>query len=331
MTRVGLLFNEPLPEGAPNWESSADVLIQVAAIETALAALGHAAVRLPFTRDLSANLVRINAGMSNLIVNLCESVDEDPLLSGHPAAVLELLGLPFTGSSAIALLLSTDKVTSKQLLRGAALPTPGFFLYSGGEVIIPAELHFPVILKPRYQDASIGIDQESVLSDKSALTFTLPRFYAQYGPIMVEEFVCGREFNIALIGNAPTRVLPIAEIDFVGMPDHLHRIVGYRAKWEESSVEYRHTNRVFPTDLATPLTKHLQQLAVETFNLFGLRDYGRVDMRLDANNEPYVLEVNANPCLSPDAGFAVAAKRGGLDYSTMVGELLKLVCQRIPQ
>lgn len=331
MIRVGLLFNEPLPEGAPNWESSADVLIQVAAIETALAALGHAAVRLPFTRDLNANLARITAGMTNLIINLCESVDEDPLLSGHPAAVLELLDLPFTGSSAMALLLSTDKVTSKQLLRGADLPTPGFFLYQGRELIIPLGLHFPVILKPRYQDASIGIDQESVVSNKSTLASTLPHFYAQYGPIIVEEFVCGREFNIALIGNAPLRVLPIAEIDFAGMPDHLHRIVGYRAKWEENSVEYRHTNRVFPTDLATSLTKHLQQLATETFNLFGLRDYGRVDMRLNANNEPYVLEVNANPCLSPEAGFAAAAKGGGLDYPAMIDELLKLVCQRMPQ
>lgn len=330
MTRVGLLFNKPLPEGAPNWESSADVLVQVAAIEAALAALGHTPLRLPFTRDLNAGLARITAANPDCAINLCESVDENPLLIGHPAAMLELLDLPFSGSPAMALLVSTDKVASKHLLRGAGLPTPAFFLYQGGEVVIPAGLRFPVILKPRFEDASIGIDQESVLADQAALAASLPHFHARYGPILVEEFVSGREFNIALLGNDPPQVLPLAEIDFTGLPDHLHRIVGYRAKWDEDSVEYRHTNRAFPTDLPEALRLRLRQVATEAFHLFGLRDYGRVDLRLDVNNEPYVLEVNANPCLSPDAGFAAAAQAGGLDYQAMVNELLRLVLQRMP-
>ena len=329
--RVGLLHNEPLPEGAPNWESSADVLIQVAAIETVLAELGHTPLRLPFTRDLTAVLGRITTAKTDCIINLCESVDEDPLLVGHPAAVLELLRLPFSGSTASALLLSTDKAVSKQLLHGAGLPTPGFFLYEGGEVVIPDGLRFPVILKPRFQDASIGIDQESVIPQQALLAEPLRRFHGQYGPILVEEFISGREFNIALMGNAPLRVLPMAEIDFTGLPDHLHRIVGYRAKWEEDSLEYRHTNRVFPNDLSSVLTERLRQLARDCFRLFGLRDYGRIDLRLDEHHEPFVLEVNANPCLSPDAGFAAAARQGSLDYPAMVNELLQLVCQRMPR
>lgn len=326
---IGIIYNEPLPEGTPNWESSADVLVQVEAIEQALVELGHASVRLPFTRDLAATVARIQAARIDRAFNLCESVDEDPLLIGHPAAVLELLGIPFTGSPAMALMLSTDKVAVKQLLHGAGIKTPAFFLYDGGEATVPAKLPLPVILKPRYQDASIGIDQDSVVSRRADLSATLKRFYTRYGPILVEEYVTGREFNISLFGHPVPRVMPLAEIDFTGLPDHLHRIVGYRAKWDQDSVEYRHTGRVFPDDLPAPLVQRMQRLAADCFRLFGLRDYGRIDLRFDEHDEPQVLEVNANPCLSPDAGFAAAVAESGTDYTGMAREFLCLLETRV--
>jgi len=327
--KVGIIHNEPIPTGEPNWESSADVLAQVEAIEAALTELGQPQVRIPFTRDLGRFVSQIQAEKIAVAFNLCESVDEDPLLIGHPAAVLELLGIPFTGSSAMALLLSTDKLTVKRLLTASGLRTPAFFLYEGTEVLRPAGLNFPVILKPRFQDASIGIEQESVVENSTDLLPRLEELYARYGAILVEEYVVGREFNVSLFGHPHPKVMPLAEIDFSGFPAELHRIVSYKAKWDEDSFEYRHTQRIFPDNLPESLQQAMRRMAQECFALFGLRDYARVDLRLDAQGRLTILEINANPCLSPDAGFPAAVNKSKMRYTEMVGEFLRLVSLRV--
>ncbi|OGQ88771.1 MAG: hypothetical protein A2512_03990 [Deltaproteobacteria bacterium RIFOXYD12_FULL_56_24] len=327
--KIGIIHNEPIPKGEPNWESSADVLVQVEAIEAALRDLGQPQVRIPFTRDLGSFVSQVKAAGIALAFNLCESVDEDPLLIGHPAAVLELLGIPFSGSSAMALLLSTDKLTIKRLLTASGLHTPAFFLYEGNEVLRPAGLNFPVILKPRYQDASIGIEQESVVENSADLLPRLEDLYARYGAILVEEYVAGREFNVSLFGYPKARVMPLAEIDFSGFPAELHRIVSYKAKWDEDSFEYHHTRRIFPDNLPEPLQQAMRHLAQDCFALFGLRDYARVDLRLDRHGRLTILEINANPCLSPDAGFSAAVAESKMSYTEMVGEFLRLVTRRV--
>lgn len=327
---IGIIHNRPIPAGEPNWESSLDVMVQVEAISTALSALGQPHLAIPFDRDLASFATRLRRAEIDLVFNLCESVDDDPLLIGHPAAVLELLGLPFTGSSAMALMVSTDKVLVKRALQAAGLPTPGFFLYEGGPVALPPHLTFPLLMKPRWQDASIGIDQESLLRTPAGIEAPLAAHYANFGPLVVEEFLEGREFNVALLGYPEPRVMPLAEIDFTGFPADLYRIVGYRAKWDEDSPEYSTTNRVFP-DLPDALAAELRRVATECFRAFALRDYGRVDMRLDQQGRVQVLEINANPCLSPDAGFPAAVAAGGLDYTAMVNELLALASIRKPK
>ena len=327
--KVAIVHNQPAAPGEANWESSADVLAQVEAIEAALGELGYASVRLPFTRDLAGFVSRLREEKVDLACNLCESVDEDPLLIGHPAAVLELLRIPFTGSSAMALLLSTDKLTVKRLLAAAGLRTPPFFLYEGGELPRQTSLNFPVILKPRCQDASIGIEQESVLRSSRGLRPRLEEYHARYGPILVEEYVAGREFNVSLLGFPKPRVMPLAEIDFSDFPADLHRIVSYKAKWDESSFEYQHTRRLFPDNLPETLQRAMRRAARDSFQLFGLRDYARVDLRLDGLGRINILEVNANPCLSPDAGFAAAAARSGMTYTEMVAELLRMAATRM--
>ncbi|MHB1016041.1 MAG: D-alanine--D-alanine ligase family protein, partial [Desulfurivibrionaceae bacterium] len=270
--KVGLIHNEPIPQGQPNWKSSADVMAQVEAIEASLRELGQRHVRIPFTRDLGTFVATVREEGIAVAFNLCESVDEDPLLGGHPAAVLELLGIPFTGSSAMALLLSTDKLTVKRLLTASGLRTPPFFIYEGSEVLRPAGLHFPVILKPRFQDASIGIEQESVVEDSGDLLARLEDLYARYGSILVEEYVAGREFNVSLFGYPQPRVMPLAEIDFSAFPADLHRIVSYKAKWDEESFEYNHTPRFFPDNLPESLQTAMRHMAQDCFGLFGLRD-----------------------------------------------------------
>ena len=327
--KVGIIHNEPIPQGEPNWESSADVLAQVEAIESALRELGQPQVRIPFTRDLSRFVGQVQAAGIDMAFNLCESVDEDPLLIGHPAAVLELLSIPFTGSSAMALLLSTDKLTVKRLLTASGLRTPPFFLYEGGEVLRPAGLNFPVILKPRFQDASIGIEQESVVEESGGLFARLEDLYARYGAILVEEYVAGREFNVSLFGYPQPRIMPLAEIDFSGFPADLHRIVSYKAKWDEESFEYHHTQRIFPDNLSESLQQTMRRMAQDCFALFGLRDYARVDLRLDRQGRLAILEINANPCLSPDAGFPAAVAENSMSYTEMVREFLRLIALRV--
>ena len=145
----------------------------------------------------------------------------------------------------------------------------------------------------------------------------------------MEEYIGGREFNVSLLGYPDPMVLPPAEIDFSDFPDSLYPIVGYRAKWVAESFEFRHTPRRFPDRLNPDLARNLQKTAAACFHLLGLRDYGRVDMRVDERDRVYVLEVNANPCISPDAGFAAAAERDGMDYTAMVKALEGCVRKRM--
>lgn len=327
--RIAIVYNQPLAAGHALHDSSADVLVQVEAVAASLVTLGHTVLRIPFTRDLEAFLQAIRSQRPELIFNLCESVDEDAQMGGHPAAVFELLGIPYSGSRPLALMLSTDKLLSKRVLMASGVATPNCLVYDGTVPCAGEGLRFPVIVKPRFEDASIGIDQESVFVDHERLDEGIQDLYRQYGPLLVEEYIEGREFNLALLGYPQARVLPVAEIDFSAFPAELFHIVGYRAKWDESSFEYHHSPRCFPRAVpGDDAFARMQQIALQCFTLFGLRDYGRVDMRLTADGHIHVLEVNANPCLSPDAGFAAAAQQKGISYDELVEEFLRCLRAR---
>ncbi|MFH1623800.1 MAG: ATP-grasp domain-containing protein, partial [Pseudomonadota bacterium] len=255
-------------------------------------------------------------------------VDEDPRFAGHPASVMELLGIPFSGSPSAALMLTTDKLLTKRLLRARGIRTPKYRSYNNMASFFPHTLNYPVIVKPRFQDASIGIDQDSIFADGDALRKGLPEFYGRFGPVLVEEYIEGREFNASLLGCPLGRVLPIAEIDFSNLPEELYPIVGYRAKWDPESFEYHHTRRTFPEEFPYGLLSNMEKVALDCARLFMLRDYGRVDMRVDSKGKVYVLEINANPCLSPDAGFAAAIHSAGMTYSDFVKILVDFMTER---
>jgi D-alanine-D-alanine ligase len=303
-------------------------MAQVEVIEEALEDLGHRPVRIPFTREVSVFMKGMEETGAEIAINLCETVDEDPSFVGHPAALLELLGIPFSGSPAIALMLTTDKLITKQLLKAQGIKTPPCLIYDGTNKVGFQSLKFPVILKPRFQDASIGIEQESIFVDDLSLRKGIKGLLERFGPLVVEEYIEGREFNVSLFGYPLPSALPIAEIDFSTFPEGLFPIVGYRAKWDASSIEYQHTPRIFPHVLSSSLRQGIEGIALECFHLFMLRDYGRIDMRVDDDGQIYVLEVNANPCLSPDAGFAAAAREAGIDYADMVKTLVEFVEKR---
>ena len=326
--KTGIIYNEPASNGQAHWEASMDILTQVEAVEEALKSLGCPSISIPFTRNLESFIQIVKGESVDIAFNLCESVDEDPGLAWHPAAVLELLGIPFSGSPSTALMLTTDKLLTKRLIMGNGTRTPRYMVYIGQETFNTATLRFPVIIKPRFEDASIGIDQESIFEEEEKLRRGLKDFNKRFGPLLVEEYIDGREFNISLLGYPKPQALPPAEIDFSAFPDGLYPIVGYRAKWDKDSFEYNHTPRVFPEDLPRGLRKRLKETALHCFHLFQLRDYGRVDMRVDAHGKVYVLEVNANPCLSSDAGFSAASHRIGMGYSETVACLVDCILQR---
>jgi len=326
---IGLLHNVPVPAGTAFSEASSDILTQVEAIEEAIKNLGYLSIRMPFTRNITGLILEMRKVSVAIAVNLVETLDDDPRFTGHSAAILELLDIPFSGSPFSAIMLTTDKVMTKRLLMANGIKTPNYMIYNGKGNFDFHGLRYPVILKPALQDASIGIDQESIFKHERSLKEGIEGFFNRFGTILVEEYINGRELNVSIFGYPSPRVLPIAEIDFSAFPENLFPIAGYRAKWDKSSFEYCHSPRKFPQqELPAVLREKIESIALECFHLLMLRDYGRVDIRLDDQGQIYVLEVNANPCLSPDAGFAGAIYQDGMSYTDMVRQLINFTEQR---
>jgi len=260
----------------------------------------------------------------------------------HPAtaAALELLGIPFSGSSAAALWLSTDKLATRALLAAEGVPVPpGGRLEHVGETGPGGTEVFdrvppPWILKPACEDASLGLDGDAVCGTREAALARagelLRRFPGQ--PLVVERYLPGRELNVSLLAapqgavrepRQPPMVLPVAEIEFVDYPPGMARIVGYEAKWQPESFAFTHTVRSFPGEAAAaPLLAEARRLALAAWRVCGLSGYGRVDLRLDERGVPHVLEVNANPCLAADAGFMAAAEQAGLTAAEVISRIL---------
>jgi D-alanine-D-alanine ligase len=326
---VGIIHNVP-PSNGPHLQASDDVMIQVDSVEYILKKLDYKTKRIPVTKDIKSFIEGVTGDRIDMVINLCETIDEDPGFIGHPAALLELAGIPFSGSSSIAMMISTDKVLSKRLLKGRGIRTPDYLIYNAHGHFNASCLRFPVIVKPRCEDASIGIDQESVFATNEELKKNIKDFYDRFGTLIVEEYIEGREFNVSVFGYPEARVMPIAEIDFPEFPDSMYKIVGYRAKWEKQSFEHHHTERKFSFAMPQYLLREMERIAAECFSCFMLRDYGRVDMRMDKHGKIYVLEVNANPCISPDAGFPAALERAGITYTEMIRLFTEFTNKRTP-
>ena len=325
------LVHQHVPADAPADER--DVLEQVAAIQAALAVEGHATSVLPCTTDL-ANLQRkLEVLKPDCVFNLVETLDGSGRLIHLAPALWETHGLPFTGSSADALYLTTHKILSKGILFAAGLPVPPWIARQAG-VLCPGACAGPNaasqaapaapadwIVKSIWEHASVG------LGDGSVLRGLAPEAVAERLPdgFFAERFVDGREFNLALLaGPDGPEVLPPAEIVFVDFPADKPKIVGYTAKWDEASFEYSHTVRRFADPAVDgPLLEKLKGLAVRCWDVFGLGGYARVDFRVDDHGEPWILEVNTNPCLSPDGGFAAALQQAGIAYADAMARIVR--------
>ncbi len=263
-----------------------------------------------------------------LVINLCESIAADSRGEMAIPCLLELLGLPYTGSSALALGLALHKDKAKELLRARSVPTPEFALVRRMEELDSLELPFPLIVKPVREDASVGVDFDSVVTDRAGLRHAACQVIATFRqPALVEAYVDGREIYVPILGNGPRCTLPLTEIQFGKAFENKPKIVSYRAKWDVDSAECVDSPSAL-CSLEEKTQRRLVETALAAFEALDCRDYGRVDLRMSADGRPYVIDINPNCDLHPDAGFAKSAAAAGIDYPALVLRLVEIALER---
>lgn len=297
-----------------------DVLDQAQLVEETLVGLGYKTGRVFMNLNLAKAREDIVASGADMVFNLVESIDNKAEWIHLSPALLHGIKIPFTGSGAEAMIVTSNKAMSKKIMEAHGIATPKWFSAYNLSQLSPK---IKYIAKPLYEDASVGIDDQSIFFGYE--TSKLEYFRSRFGHnFFVEEFIEGREFNISVFaGEDGPIVLPPAEINFTNFPEGKPKIVGYQAKWEETSFEYENTNRTFDFgDKDKGLIEKLKAITAECWNLFDLRGYARVDFRVGPSDKPYVLEMNANPCIAPDSGFYAATQKAGIPFSKVIKNIL---------
>jgi D-alanine-D-alanine ligase len=306
-------------------------------LESALRALDHVPTRVAVGGDIAQVITALRAADPAIVVNLAESFDGKSALESNVAALLNLLGLRYTGSSPAALLMAGDKSLTKKVLSFHKILTPEFATVYRGALDHAGDLRFPLIVKPPQEDASVGVTTKSVVKDVRELLATMDALQREFqSPVLVEEFVEGREFYVGVLGNVSPEALPVIELDFSSFPPDRPKIASWEAKWGEggtgdageTGAEFAGTRSVFPTDVPEELAERMQAVAVEAFNALRLRDYGRVDLRVTDKEEIYVIEVNPNCYLEKTAEFSRAAEKAGLAHDALIARILELATAR---
>jgi D-alanine-D-alanine ligase len=319
--KVAILYDG----GSDEWSEAdvAAVLGNVREVRRSLRRLGHATALVPvFLHDLKWP-VRLQK--FDLVFNLCEGINGHARYEDWVLGALELTGVPFTGCRASAVTLCHRKHVANTLLDRSGVPVPPFALARRNS--LPDGLRYPVIVKPSGEDASVGIDGGAVCEGPQALRARLATLGEHFAELLVQEYVAGREFNVGFLGS---EMLPLSEISFAKMPPGAWPIVSYAAKWSEESPEYLGTEPVCPATVDDTLAARLAEAARAAWSALGGEGYGRVDLRVTEDGRPWVLEVNPNPDISGDAGFARMARARGWDYDALVSTVVAEAMTRAP-
>lgn len=313
---VGILYNVFESRSGRSRETLSELAVETAARQAgaALVAAGYRIRWLPVRDHIEEIVAPIRRQRPAVIVNLCEGFRGHSAYEAPVAGLLELLGIPFTGNTAQALFQCHDKFRTNAVLKACGLPTPPSWLVEDAREL-PAVAHFPLIVKPNCEDASIGIYPGSVVRTPQALRRQVARVLADYDqPALVERFVDGREINVAIVDQPEARVLPLSEISFERYPRRLPRIVGYAAKWQSAHPTFLGTTPICPARVPAALGRRLADYALQAYRVLKLRGYARIDFRLDARLRPFILEVNPNPDTSRAAGLARSLAAAGIAY-----------------
>lgn len=314
--RIAVLHSDVAADAPPD---ELDTLLSAEAIAAALMKRGHVALQVPFTADTGALKTRL--ADADLVFNLVESVYGRDDLAALAPALLERLDVAYTGSNTAALAVTADKAATKRILRAAGLPTPDWAEAPGWQGLCDDARY---IVKSVTADASLGLDDGSVVPGTGVRARAWHSAAIHGGRWFAEAYVEGREFNVAVLEeDGVPCVLPIAEMRFVDWDQHRPTIVGYAAKWNEASEDAMKTVRDFGVEHSEPeLNARLHELALDAWHIFSLSGYARVDFRVGVAGRPFILEINANPCLEPGAGFATAAREAGLSYDALVDNIV---------
>ncbi|MFH1173565.1 MAG: ATP-grasp domain-containing protein [archaeon] len=289
-------------------------------VQKALVKCGHEVV---FFDVNETTFEKLRTADIDIAFNVCERFNGNSLFEPHVAAMLELLNIPYTGSGPLTLATCINKVRVKEILMHHGIPTPRYQVFYSKNRKLNPELNFPLIVKPAQMDNSIGIRNDSVVYTEDDLRRKVAYILRTYDqPALVEEFIDGREITVGILGTDKTTVLPIVETCFDDFPEGMNKILGYDAKW------YIKCPYTFPESLPKYLEARIKKIALDVYDILGVRDYGRVDFRVGPDNVPYVLEMNPNPGISFECFLPIAARKHGIQYHELINMVLVLALER---
>lgn len=313
--RCLIIYNEPAPDALPD---ELDVLDQVSFIDSTLRTLGYNVVSKGITDNFFQEISMIEAGEYEFVFNLVESIGKKAEILYFIPALLNMNHIPYTGCPVEAAFVTGSKVLARRFMEANGILVAGGYKVSEASQLAPGKKY---ILKPVWEDGSLGITEESVFTFDGTIPEILHDKNDRHW--FIEEFIDGREFNVSVKASPEgPEMLPPAEMEFHNYPDDLPRIVSYKAKWVQNTFQYDNSSRSFPDDLSDRLINNIRKAAFACWYTFNLKGYARVDIRVDDEENVYVLEVNANPCISPDSGFISAAVQAGYTHSEVIRDII---------
>ncbi len=276
------------------------------------------------------SLISLAKSGADLIFNLTESYAGDDTKEMHVAAFLDILDIPFTGAGPHAVILAQDKSIAKKMFAFYGIKSPYFATAWRGTIDHAHDIAFPLIVKPTSEDGSIGIGADAVVNSVKELMERISYIQSEFdSPALIEEYIEGREIYAAILGSYESaHALPLVELDLSKLPKGVPRIASQDVKFEKDTEAYKLTKSAIAEDLDEETETRLTEIAIKAYRAVKLRDYGRIDMRLSSKGEIYVIEANPNPWLSSGQEFAMAARKSGLSYTQMIGEIVDLAMAR---